>query len=284
MKKIFLTITFCLLLFLSFNIFVSESYALTPTPAGQSPLGGAKITPAVKPSKSPAPTSSLIEKQINSLTSKIASRVAQLKLVEKRGVMGEVTDVSNTQITINDIHGNTKFIDVDEFTKFTSVTSKTSFGISDISKGDKLGILGLYNKESRRILARFVDVINLPQVVHGAISDIDSRNFTLVIATKDNKTRDIDMQPSTKTVSYDASKKALVKGGFSKLEIGQTIIVVGYPGKKDSSLPAGQAGLFEASRVIVLPDVTANPNIKIETPTDTPTPTSRLKPTKSSGQ
>ncbi len=276
MKKIFINLTFCLLLALFQSAFVSESYALTPTPAGQSPLGGAKITPAIKPSKSPTPTSSLIEKQIDSLTTKIASRVAQLKLVEKRGIMGEVTDVSNTKITINDIHGNTKFVDVDEFTKFTSVTSKTSFGISDISKGDKLGILGLYNKESRRILARFVDTINLPQVIHGAISDIDSKNFTLVITAKDNKTRNIDMQPSTKTVSYDSNKKILVKGGFSKLEIGQTIIIVGYPGKKDSSL-------FEASRVIVLPDVAINPNIKIEAPTDTPSPTLKLKPT-SSGQ
>lgn len=239
--------------------FVSSSYAISPTPK-------TKLTPT--------PTSSLIEKQIDSLTSKIASRVAQLRLVEKKGVMGEVTDVSNTKITINDIHGNTKFIDVDEFTKFTSATSKTSFGISDISKGDKLGILGLYNKESRRILARFVDVINLPQVIHGVISDIDSKNFTLVVTTTDNKIRDVDMQSSTKTVSYDTGKKTLTKGGFSKLEIRQTIIVVGYPGKNNSSL-------FEASRVIVLPDVEVNPKIKIETPTDTPSPTSKSKPTSS---
>lgn len=266
MKKNLISL-FLISLYLSFPAlptgrFISSSYAITSTP---------------KTTRTPSPTSSLIEKQIDSLTSKIASRVAQLKLVEKKGVMGEVTDVSNTQITINDIHGDTKFIDVDEFTKFTSSTSKTSFGISDISKGDRLGILGLYNKESRRILARFVDVINLPQVIHGVISDIDSKNFTLVVTSQDNKTRDIDMQSSTKTVSYDAGKKALVKGGFSKLQIGQTIIVVGYPDKKDSNL-------FEASRVIILPDIAVNPNIKIKTPTDTPSPTSKLKPTKSSEQ
>ncbi|MDP3996043.1 MAG: hypothetical protein Q8P74_02235, partial [bacterium] len=81
-----------------------------------------------------------------------------------------------------------------------------------------------------------------------------------------------------------ASKKILVKGGFSKLETGQTIIVVGYPSKNNSSLPAGQAGLFEASRVIVLPDVAANPNIKIKTPIETPTPSIKLKPTKPSEQ
>lgn len=242
---------------------ISNAHALTPTP---------KISPSVKSSKSPTPTSSLMEKQIDSLTSKIASRVAQLKLVEKKGVMGEVTDVSNTKITINDIHGNTKFIDVDEFTKFTSPTSKSSFGISDISKGDKLGILGLYNKESRRILARFVDVIILPQVIHGVISDINTKNFTLVITKTNNKTQIVDMQSSTKTFSYDSDKKTLVKGGFSKLEVGQTVTVVGYPSKNDSSL-------FEASRLIVLPDVTVNPKIKIETPTNAPSPTSKPKPT-----
>ncbi len=36
------------------------------------------------------------------LIENIASRVAELKLVEKRGIVGVVTDVSNTQITISD--------------------------------------------------------------------------------------------------------------------------------------------------------------------------------------
>ncbi|MEK7558768.1 MAG: hypothetical protein AAB521_00510 [Patescibacteria group bacterium] len=266
MKRIPILLLIISLYLNSFSM--SSSYAISPTP---------KTTPRVTSTPSP----SLIQKQINSLSSKIASRVAQLKLVEKKGIMGEVVNVSNTQITLSDIHENTKFIDVDEFTQFSSPQTK-SFGISDIKKGDKIGVLGLYNKESRRILARFIDEIDLPQVMHGVVSKMDTKNFTLVLTDLDNKTHDVNVESSTRTFSYDRDKKELVKSGFSKLEIGQTIVIVGYPGKNNSGLPAGQAGLFEASRIIALPDVTSN--IKVEATTGTPTPTSKVKTTKSPGQ
>jgi hypothetical protein len=212
------------------------------------------ISQTTKKTASPTPTENPFEKQINSITSKIASRVAQLKLVEKRGIIGTVESSSNTQLTVTDASGNTKFIDVDEFTKFSSSTSK-SFGISDIEKGDKLGILGLYNKESRRTLARFIDVLDLPQVIHGAVTGIDAKNFVLTLASEDGKEYSIDVASSTRTVTYDDEEKELIKSGFSKIEEGQRIAAIGYFDTKD-------AKLLEASRVIVLPNLSVNPKIK----------------------
>src|SRR3990167_5837024 len=126
-----------LLLFLIFNFlyFVSPVNAATPTPENKN------------------------QEIKDQLISNIASRVAQLNLVEKRGIIGKVTEATNTQITLSDIKGDTRFVDVDELTKFSSPNAKGTFGISDITKDATVGILGLYNKESRRILARFVNVI-----------------------------------------------------------------------------------------------------------------------------
>src|SRR5690348_9180787 len=121
---------------------------------------------ATTPTPSPTPQNTL-EQQISNLKDKIASRVAQLKLVDKRGIIGTVTDVNLTQITLTDSKGDTRFIDIDELTKFSSPSAKSNFGISDITKGSILGVLGLYNRESRRILARFVDVIVLPAEISG---------------------------------------------------------------------------------------------------------------------
>src|SRR3990167_5640769 len=121
----FLLISFFIFHF-SFFISVAKAASLTPTPDDKAQ--------AIK----------------EQLITNIASRVAQLKLVEKRGIIGTVTNVTNTQITLSDIQNNTRFIDVDELTKFTSAKSKETFGISDITKGTTLGILGLYNKDSRR--------------------------------------------------------------------------------------------------------------------------------------
>ncbi|MEK7185795.1 MAG: hypothetical protein AAB675_00315, partial [Patescibacteria group bacterium] len=249
MKKIILSLSLCLSMSLFFAVSI---YAANPT---------AKPTAKV----TPAPTSSVIEKQINSLTDKIASRVAQLKLVDRRGVIGQVTDASNTQITISDLSGNTLFIDVDEFTKFNSPASKASFGISDIKKGDKLGVLGLYNKDSRRLLARFVDELELPVVLYGGISQIDDEEFNITITTDTGKEYSIDIESSTKTLSYDQEEKALIKSGFSKLLAGQRIVVVGFTDLRNSKI-------FEASRIIILPNVPVNPKIKISAPDPSPTP------------
>ncbi len=203
--------------------------------------------------------------QINDLTNRIASRVAQLKLVEKRGILGKVTDVSNTQLTLTDIHGDTRFVDVDEFTNFPSASSKkTSFGISDITKDETLGVLGLYNKDSQRILARFVDVLTLPQFVHGYIASIDAKNFILTVVTDDGAVLNIDVETTTSTLAYAGSAE-LTKSGFSKLKEDENIVVAGFYDLKNKNE-------IIASKIIAFADIPRNP--KIKAPVISPTPTS----------
>lgn len=187
---------------------------------------------------------------INELKDRIASRVAQLKLVERRGIIGTVTDVSDTQITIADIQQNTRFIDVDEITKFSSPSAEDAFGISDISKGSKIGALGLYNKQSRRLLARFVDVLVLPKSVSGVISNKDEENFTITVNTPDNKKIILDIEKTTKTSSYTKSE-GLTKSGFSKIKGDERIIVMGFTDLEDKNR-------LVASRILVFPDLPQN--------------------------
>jgi len=212
---------------------------------------------AVTPSATPTPGG--LEQQISDLKDKIASRVAQLKLVDKRGLIGVVIDVTQTQITLTDIHGNTRFVDVDELTKFTSPSAKSSFGISDITKGTTLGVLGLYNKESRRILARFVTVLILPTNFSGAVSDVDTKNFTVTVVTANKKTYSVDVESDTKTNSFDGT--SLIKAGFSKIQQGQRIMVIGYADAKDPKH-------ITASRILLFPTLPIDPSITIIKPED----------------
>src|SRR3990167_8162765 len=149
MKKIFI-----LFLISHFSFLISPVFAATPTPQD--------VTAEIR----------------DQLITNIASRVAQLKLVEKRGIIGKVISVTSTQITVVDAHENTRFVDVDELTKFSSPNAKGTYGISDIAKDTTIGIVGLYNKESRRILARFVNVITIPFIIHGGVAKIDDENFS----------------------------------------------------------------------------------------------------------
>lgn len=187
------------------------------------------------------------------LITNIASRVAQLKLVEKRGIIGKVSNVTNTQITVADLQNNTRFVDVDELTKFSNPAVKGAFGISDIVKDSTVGILGLYNKESRRILARFVNVITISTVIQGGVSAIDNENFSLSIATEEGKQMTVDVENLTRTYSY-AQKGDYVRSGFSKIKENYNIIVIGVLDKKDE-------GRLIATRIIFFPEIPISPKV-----------------------
>jgi hypothetical protein len=187
------------------------------------------------------------------LITNIASRVAQLKLVEKRGIIGKVDDVTNTQITVTDSQGNTRFVDVDELTKFSSPNTKGAFGISDITKDSHIGILGLYNKESRRILARFVDIITNPITIHGGVSAKDTQNFTLNVTTEEGKRMTVDVESLTRTYSY-SQKDGLLRSGFSKIKENFNIVVIGV-------LNATNENTITATRIIFFPEIPSSPKV-----------------------
>lgn len=235
MKKILFFVIFSLF---TFHFSFAANAAITPTPS---------------PTPTPERVKLPLDQQINSLKDRIASRVAQLKLVERRGIIGTVTEVSDTQLTLTDLQNNTRFVDVDELTKFSSPSAKGNFGISDITKGSKLGVLGLYNKQSRRLLARFVDVISEPKTIQGAIYGINKEDFTFKVMTENGQTLTIDVENITKTSSY-TKDAGLTKAGFSKLQEGQRVYIVGFPDVKESNR-------ILASRVIFFPLLPKNPKI-----------------------
>ncbi len=206
----------------------------------------------------PTPTDVSLQQQIDELKSKIASKVAQLNLVEKKGVMGTVSEVSDTQITLTDISGNIINIDVDELTKFYS-SSNNTFGMSDIKVGENLGILGLYNKQSQRILAREINQMSAPEkIIYGVITKVDHINYELTIISPDNKQTIAEIQDITKTYFYSGT--ALEKSGFSKTSQFTTAIITGRP---DAQNP----DKILASRVVLLPNINLTALLGINTQT-----------------
>ncbi len=234
MKKKFITFLIFSILFSNFFIFKAGAVTTTPTPT---------------------PTSTNLQQKAQRLLDLVASDTAKLNLTEKRGIIGKVTDATTTQITVDDINGNTRFIDVDELTKFTNPAARGSFGISDIEKGSTIGVLGLYNKSSRRILARFVDVTILPHFVHGTVTAINNPDFNFTVVTDENKSLTIDVTTVTKTSSYTLLG-GLIKSGFSKIIEKENVVVIGYPDKKDTSI-------IIPSYIILLLELPANPAIEI---------------------
>lgn len=197
-----------------------------------------------------------VEEQLKDI---IASRVAELKLVEKRGIIGIVSDVSQTQITLTDIKDETRFIDVDELTNFEGKAS--DFGISDIQEDQTLGVLGLYNKQSRRLLARVITEITLPRFITGVVENKDEEEFTVTVVDKEDSVYIIDVERTTRTFSY-TKEDGLEKSGFSAIEAGQNAIVSGFSDSAEETR-------VEGDRILIFPEIPKNPNIAIE---EMPTP------------
>lgn len=248
MKK---PIVICISLIFTYSLFAGQTFAISPTPIKSGPTP----TTAATTKASPTPTGEPVNNQINQLKDRIASRVAELKLVERRGIIGTATDISGTHLTITDVQNNTRFVDVDELTKFSSPSAKGSFGISDITKGSKLGIIGLYNKQSRRLLARFVDVISYPQTYYGAVASVDNENFTITVALENNGRITADIENTTRTSTYTKSG-GIVRSGFSKLQAGERIMVVGFPDSKEKNR-------VTAGRILVFPELPRNQKINV---------------------
>lgn len=208
------------------------SFAATPTPTGST--------------ATPKASEEAELKTIEKIKEMVADKVSKLKIVDKRGFIGKVTDTSTTQITANDSQGTKRFVDIDELTKFQeSIGSSKTFGISDIKKGDTLAFIGLYNKDTERLLARFVTkAASVPQFVEGKILSVDTENFQFTVLTNSGEKKKVDVLRSTTTKSFNP-EDGEQKSGFSKLETGEFVVVSGYPDDDDKSL-------FSASRVLHL--------------------------------
>lgn len=228
------------------------------------------VTPT-KTTATPTPTP-IVDEKVSEFKERIATQVAKLNIIKKRGIIGTISDLANNQLTLEDMRANRRFIDVDELTKFTEIGGK-QIGISDLKKGETTTVIGLYNTESRRLTARFIKVEKLLERIRGEVTDIDKKTFTLEVVDLETKeTKIIEVETTTKT-SELTKEREIVKSGFSKIQVNERIFVVGLSKK-------GEEGLT-ASRILLMPEF--SPNLKASptatpTPQKTPTPTATITP------
>lgn len=191
---------------------------------------------AKSPTATPEASEEAELKTIEKIKEMVADKVSKLNLVEKRGFVGVVQDTSNTQITVQDIHGKKRFVDIDELTKFQdSIGSSKTFGISDITKGNRLAFVGNYNKDTERLLARFVTkTSSIPQYIQGTVTAVDDDEYTITVTTNKNEKKTVDIEKSTTTKQY-SHEDGVQKSGFSQIEEGEKILVVGFPDEDDST-------------------------------------------------
>lgn len=228
----------------------------------------AVATPTPSPSTSPTndDQTQAIDQKLNELKNKISNKVAQLKLVEKRGFLGTVTESTSTQITLTDIHGAMRYVDVDELTKFSSSQIQGTFGISDIKKGMLLEILGLYNKESEHTLARVISYETEAIYIHGTVTSIDNANRNVTVTTDTGKSIVLSMTTTSKIETYTKAD-GLTKANFAAVEKDQHVIASGFSDKT-------QSNTIDIGHMILFTELPKDPRINVAAASnETPIPT-----------
>lgn len=237
-------------------------------------IGGTAFAQTSSPTPTTSASPSVDESQVERIKDIVASRVAELNLVEKKGVLGKVISKTSTQITLEDINGDKRIIEIDELTKFKD-PKNDDYGISDIESGNMIGVIGLLNKATDRILARLVNTAtSIPEYFDGVVIEINSKNFQLTAADGNGKKKNIDIVTSTKTSSY-TKEDGLIKSGFSKIKVGQRIYAAGFMDTKVEDQ-------LNATRVIhfldVLPSKQMLSHAQVTQPVEEKSPTPTKKP------
>lgn len=245
------------LFFLAFYV-TPLSYSATPTPVNTLKTKSTTPTPTEEPepTSKTSPTDSVEIEKIQKIKDIVASKVAELDLVEKRGIIGKIKENKNMHIVVTDIKGKSRNIDVDELTNFSiGDKDEKSLGVSDLKEGVTYSFVGLYNKDTERLLVRVITKAeSIPDFFEGAIQEINADEFQIVIVDSKGTKKTIDIQKTTKTTLSKADGE-VEKSGFTKLTIGQRVIVAGFKGLKDENIVA-------ATRVIHFEEVPPSKDMK----------------------
>ena len=240
------------------------------------------VTPVVFAQKNSTPSSASTTpaEKLDDLKDRLATKVAQLRTLQKKAIFGTVKDIGVSSVTIETKTSDIKIELVDEINVFQYVKGKrTKLTTEDLDKGDIVSVFGDFDASLDLLKAKVIFIQQaLPIRSSGVISKIDTDNYTVTITTPDEKEYVIDIEKYTIVRAY--ANDTLTKGGFSKLETGSTIQVVGSANAKTENR-------MSASRIIDLgkltkeePTSTPEPsNTKAPTPTHTETPTPTKKGT-----
>lgn len=225
------------------------------------------------PSATEATSSTLMEKlkKIEVLKDKIATKVAQLRQSEKGAQTGIVKSINGKSITLTTRSGEKTAMFSDDTVFFVlEEGNRTSTSAQKLKEGNRITVIG-YFEDSGNLIAKYIYSFTPLVRISGKISNIEKSNYTITIKDAQGDTI-ADGETYSQIFLFDKAK-GLIKGGFSKLAIGDTVHVVATPNPKEENR-------VSIRRLVALSFATAN-----ETPSPsslpsnspTPKPTSKSK-------
>ncbi len=247
---------------------------------GSPVFAATNATPSATP-KTPQATASA---QLEELKVRLATKVAELRSVVKRAMYGTVKTVSLTSATVETKTKDIKIELTDDVSVSQIISGKrTSLDLEKLEAKDTVTVFGTYDEALDLLKAQyiFIESTTLTTRLSGVVADVDEAEFSLTVNTSEGRSVTVDIEKTTKATSWTATG-GIVKGGFSKIAVGDTVHIVG-------TLVPKSENRISASRILDLGNitgaaVTATPTTSADqdaTPSATPKATSKptAKPT-----
>lgn len=191
-----------------------------------------------------SPTITTIDKlkKIEILKEKIATKVAELRKMEKGGVFGEVKSVNENSITITSkskdlnvsIAEDTIFFNLKDGVKSDPLDNKQA---NKLKPGNQIAALGYFDSTGTSLSTKYIYVYTPRVRITGKIADKDQANYTITVKGSLGNTL-VDIETYTKIYTY-SKKDGLVKGGFSKLKENDIVHIFATANPKEDNRYSG---------------------------------------------
>ncbi|MEK7587613.1 MAG: hypothetical protein AAB457_02240 [Patescibacteria group bacterium] len=205
------------------------------------------------------------QKQINDLKDRLATKVAELRQLQRKAIFGTVKAVSASTATIETKTKDVK-IELTDDIKIAQIIkgTRTKLTADNLDKGDQVAVFGEFDATLDLLKAKVIFIQAAPtQRIAGMVTDTSKADFTLTVKTPEGKNYIVDIETVTKIAVWTADK-GITKGGFSKVTVGDTIHVIGMAAKTDDRI--------SASRILDLGNLTGTAPAATASPTVKPTP------------
>ncbi len=186
---------------------------------------------------------------IRNLKEKLENKVEQLQQTNKQAVSGVIIDVSKTALSIEGSDGKQYQIKSDDV--LTSVYSISGTTMKDIEFGDLAEgdyIIAAGPQSDSTVTANTIYVDQQYIVGSGNITEVNSADFYIKVATTDRETLTIDIQKKTTQLLLDSKTLETEKIGFTKIKEGDTIhfVLIKTGDEKEKNR-------YDAIRTLIIP-------------------------------
>ena len=177
------------------------------------------------PKESTATSSAISGDKVRELKDKLATKVAELRASQKRGISGEIASLSKATFTLITSKGEIRVRLSEDTQVFDMTKKKTEKAVTDLKNSQSVSVLGYYDDKEELEQARVILIQSLPKQLSGELSKIDKTKGILTLKLERDKETAVDYEKTTTADEYSPAEKKVKKSGLSRLSIGDRTII-----------------------------------------------------------